>query len=301
MKRYRLTESKLRNIVREAIINEIGDTDTGQERLGALQARYTKQGKGWAPSWVADDAREAAARKTEKEGGSYNAKMRNMVNAYRYGKEQYEKNDKSVQESKLRKIIHESVKQVLKESELHEIIREAVESALSAEGYSNTEDNLSALADYLDCDASEIEQTSNICFQTSDGQEWYVFNSLEDAEDYVMVDYDAPRFMEDCWRDGQEFYDWLMANPRAAAYYDLKKVFPRMNNVESFDDYDEETDEYVEREFDLSDYPELFTNEVDWEYVAEVVLKYDGPQWFLAGYDGQEVELWNGAVAYRYN
>ena len=189
----------------------------------------------------------------------------------------------------------------LTESKLRGMIREAVKSALNENEYSDWDNNLLALADYIGCDASEIEQTSDICFQTSDGQEWYVFGSVEDAEDYVMTDYDAPRFMEDCWRDGQEFYKWLMDNPRSAAYYDLHKVFPRMNDVDTYEDYDEETEEYVERKADMSEFPEFFANYVDWEYVARVVLDIDGPQWYLAGYDGQEVELSNGSVAYRYN
>ena len=95
MARYRLTESKLREMIREAVqetINEIGDTLKGQERLGALQARYDKQGKGWGPAWVADDARYKAwqdAEEEEKKTGcrpNYNAIDRNMVNAFRRGR-----------------------------------------------------------------------------------------------------------------------------------------------------------------------------------------------------------------------
>ena len=42
MARYRLTESRLRGMIREAVqsaLNEVGDTPEGQRRLGALHAR----------------------------------------------------------------------------------------------------------------------------------------------------------------------------------------------------------------------------------------------------------------------
>lgn len=186
----------------------------------------------------------------------------------------------------------------LTESKLRVIIREAVKSAIKESEY---DDNVMALAEYLGIDTNEIQQISEVMYQTTEG-EYYVFNSVEDAEDYVMGDYDAAYFMESCWRNGQEFYKWLQENPNSAAYYDMEQVFPDLQETYTDEVYNDETGEYEEVEYDPREMDmEVFTNRVDWNYVAQVVLDVDGPEWYLAGYDGAQIDLPNGSVAYRYN
>ena len=85
-KTIKLTDSKINRIVKESvyrILNEIGDTPKGQYMLGRLQRR--DGGKTWRGSWVADDERTKAAKKTHEKGGSYDAKYNNLLNAYRDG------------------------------------------------------------------------------------------------------------------------------------------------------------------------------------------------------------------------
>ena len=190
-------------------------------------------------------------------------------------------------------------KYTLTESKLKNIIRESIKSVLKEGFDSDVDENIIALAEYVGCDPEEVVEQQNHFYEAA-GQEWYVFDSTEDAEDYVMGEYDAAYFMESCWRDGQEFYEWLQKNPNSAAYYDLEQVFPDLAGEHTYEDYNEETGEYEEVEYDPYELGG-FTDNVNWRYVAQVVLDVDGPQWYLAGYDGNEVELPNGAVAYRHN
>lgn len=190
-------------------------------------------------------------------------------------------------EGKLRNLVNETIQQVLRE-------------------YTERNDDLEneeALAQYIGCNTEEVvERQEN--FYEAGGQEWYVFDSEDDARYYIMNPngYDAASFMESCWRDGQEFYEWLEKNPNSAVYYDMEKVFPDLQNSYSDEVYNDETGEYEEVEYDPRELGmEYFTNRVDWDYVAQVVLDADGPQWYLAGYDGQQVDLPNGAVGYRHN
>ena len=186
----------------------------------------------------------------------------------------------------------------LTESKLSNLVREAVKSVIKESEY---DDNVMALAEYLGIDTNEIQQISEVAYQTTEG-EYYVFDSVEDAEDYVMGNYDAADFMASCWSNGQEFYKWLQKNPNAAAYYDMEQVFPDLQETYTDEVYNDETGEYEEVEYDPHEMDmEVFTNRVDWNYVAQVVLDVDGPEWYLAGYDGTQIDLPNGSVAYRNN
>lgn len=162
------------------------------------------------------------------------------------------------------------------ESDIRKIVREAIEDVAE----DDVDENAAALAEYLDVDPVDVEQSSydeHFYIVEGGAEEWYIFDSPEDAADFIMDPrgYDAASFMEDCWSSGEEFYNWLENNPNSASYYDMEKIFPYLD--------------------------EGYYEDADWEYVAQVVLEIDGPQWYLANYDGEEHELKNGAVAYRHN
>lgn len=164
----------------------------------------------------------------------------------------------------------------LTESRLRNIIRESIKSILRENEETFEDDNIIALAQYLHFDPEDIKERQDNFYEVSNGEQWYVFDSIEDAEDYVMSPgYDASGFMEDCWDSGESFFNWLQKNPNSAAYYNMEEIFPYMD----------------EGYYDI----------VDWRAVAQTVLDVDGPQWFLAGYDGKEHELPNGAMGYRHN
>ena len=193
----------------------------------------------------------------------------------------------TITENNLRNIIKESISKLLREYEEEEQVPSAA----------------TALAEYLGIDTNEIQQISKVAYQTTEG-EYYIFDSVYDAEEYVMdpYGYDAARFMKDCWSSGQEFYNWLQKNPNSAAYYDMEEVFPDLKETYTDEVYNDETGEYEEVEYDPHEMDmEVFTNNVDWNYVAQVVLDVDGPEWYLAGYDGAQIELPYGFVGYRYN
>lgn len=99
-----IKESQLRRIISETVknvINEYGDTPKGQYMLGKLQAR--KGDSTWAPSFQASVERDQAAEKAEQQGRSYNITHKNMLNAYRRGK------NGETFESKIRRIVRNTI------------------------------------------------------------------------------------------------------------------------------------------------------------------------------------------------
>jgi predicted component of type VI protein secretion system len=119
----KLKESQLRNMIREAI-NEIGDTEKGQEALGALHAKkvydkyrddYKKTGKPCGHVRTDDEARvlNYAVDKQSKSKDPVG-----MKSAYDNGyvKQRDKENAKGINESKLDSIIKESINKVLNES-----------------------------------------------------------------------------------------------------------------------------------------------------------------------------------------
>ena len=114
-----MNESQLRQMIKEAL-NEIGDTLNGQEALGALHAKKVYNNSRINYKKTGELAHNPTS--DEKEIYDYAKKKRgdnnDMETAYANGyiKQRDKENSKGINESKVNKIIKESIKKVLKEN-----------------------------------------------------------------------------------------------------------------------------------------------------------------------------------------
>lgn len=123
---------------------------------------------------------------------------------------------------------------------------------------------------------------------------------LPDGSDATYIVYDneesaATSAVDDL---GERFRDDAPILGAAIEYFGIDHILKYISGLD-----DEEMDELASLYDDLGkeEFAEYIQNRVDFDYrgFAEFNIEELGPAWHLAEYDGQELELSNGMVAYR--
>lgn len=219
----------------------------------------------------------------------------------------------------------------LTESQLYNVIKKCVNECLnskrkkiikeSEENFNPQSQIVSELADELGVDANSISELNysaygNGKYYEVDGMEYLVYETYDDAYDaaveanYSLIvdeqtlpNLNLEEFMSEEWVEE-------LAEEEADYYTNEAIENEEISEEERDDYYQEKYNEivndpiyYLESLFGKKELPNYLIkyNALDFDAMAEKCVEIDGVAHLLASYDGNEIDLPSGAVAFRTN